>query len=98
MPSRVLCIKVLNYILYLVFSSGKFTIITFEEYISIALDATRVVGIYPEIKNPVFINQHVSISPSKSASRKWLCGTKLVAFELIEIGVLPPPQPHQKSK
>jgi hypothetical protein len=59
----VLCIKVIDYILYLVFSLGKFTIITFEEYISIALDATRVVGIYPEIKNPVFINQYVSISP-----------------------------------
>lgn len=42
------------------YSSGKFHIITFEEYISIALDATRVVGIYPEIKNPVFINEHVS--------------------------------------
>ncbi|MED6119850.1 Glycerophosphodiester phosphodiesterase domain-containing protein 5 [Stylosanthes scabra] len=39
--------------------NGKFQIITFEEYISIALDAHRVVGIYPEIKNPVFINQHV---------------------------------------
>ncbi|KAM7267804.1 hypothetical protein ACFE04_009970 [Oxalis oulophora] len=33
--------------------NGKFTIITFEEFISIALDASRVVGIYPEIKNPV---------------------------------------------
>lgn len=40
--------------------SGKFPIITFDEYISIALDAPRVVGIYPEIKNPVFINQKVS--------------------------------------
>lgn len=39
--------------------NGKFTIITFEEFISIALDAPRVVGIYPEIKNPVFINQRV---------------------------------------
>ncbi|KAK6925117.1 Glycerophosphodiester phosphodiesterase domain [Dillenia turbinata] len=39
--------------------NGKFQIITFEEYIAIALDAPRVVGIYPEIKNPVFINQHV---------------------------------------
>lgn len=39
---------------------GKFPIITFEEYISIALDADRVVGIYPEIKNPIFVNQHVS--------------------------------------
>lgn len=42
--------------------SGKFPIITFDEYISIALDAPRVVGIYPEIKNPVFMNQQVSKS------------------------------------
>ncbi|GAU36040.1 hypothetical protein TSUD_208100 [Trifolium subterraneum] len=33
--------------------NGKFQIITFEEFINIALDAPRVVGIYPEIKNPV---------------------------------------------
>ncbi|XP_052176195.1 glycerophosphodiester phosphodiesterase GDPD6-like [Diospyros lotus] len=39
--------------------NGKYQIITFEEYIAIALDASRVVGIYPEIKNPVFINQQV---------------------------------------
>ena len=54
------------------YSSGKFTIITFEEYISIALDAPRVVGIYPEIKNPVFINEHVSDLSLKS-SRKNDC-------------------------
>ncbi|KAL2321503.1 hypothetical protein Fmac_025882 [Flemingia macrophylla] len=46
--------------------NGKFQIITFEEFITIALDAPRVVGIYPEIKNPVFINQHV----------KWLHGKR----------------------
>lgn len=51
------------------YSSGKFSIITFEEFISIALNAPRVVGIYPEIKNPVFINQCVSIS---NAIKKWL--------------------------
>ncbi|XP_021761483.1 glycerophosphodiester phosphodiesterase GDPD6-like isoform X2 [Chenopodium quinoa] len=39
--------------------NGKFPIITFEEYISIALNASRVVGIYPEIKDPIFINKHV---------------------------------------
>lgn len=39
--------------------NGKFPIITFEEFIDITLDAPRIVGIYPEIKNPVFINQHV---------------------------------------
>ncbi|CAI0480074.1 unnamed protein product [Linum tenue] len=41
---------------------GKYPIITFEEYISIALDAPRVVGIYPEMKNPVFNNEHVKWS------------------------------------
>ncbi|XP_068656398.1 glycerophosphodiester phosphodiesterase GDPD6-like [Aristolochia californica] len=45
--------------------NGKFSIITFEEFIAIALDAPRVVGIYPEIKNPVFINQHVKWSGGK---------------------------------
>lgn len=39
--------------------NGKFPIITFEEYISIAINAPRVVGIYPEIKNPILMNQHV---------------------------------------
>ncbi|KAI4340151.1 hypothetical protein MLD38_025016 [Melastoma candidum] len=42
--------------------NGKFSIITFEEYIMIALNAKRVVGIYPEIKNPVFINERVKWS------------------------------------
>ncbi|KAI4386413.1 hypothetical protein MLD38_004345 [Melastoma candidum] len=46
--------------------NGMFQIITFEEYISIALDAERVVGIYPEIKNPVHVNDHV----------KWADGQK----------------------
>ena len=45
----------------LIYFSGKFPIITFEEFIEIALDANRVVGIYPEMKNPVFINEHVSM-------------------------------------
>lgn len=40
--------------------NDKFPIITFEEYIEIALNASRIVGIYPELKNPVFINQHVT--------------------------------------
>ncbi|KAK1435858.1 hypothetical protein QVD17_01629 [Tagetes erecta] len=39
--------------------NGKFPIITFEEYIQIAINAPRVVGIYPEIKNPILMNQHV---------------------------------------
>ncbi|RWR72878.1 glycerophosphodiester phosphodiesterase GDPD6-like protein [Cinnamomum micranthum f. kanehirae] len=52
--------------------NGKFSIITFEEYISIALDAHRVVGIYPEIKNPVFINQHVKWSDGKKFEDKFV--------------------------
>lgn len=40
--------------------NGKYQIITFDEYILIALYADRVVGIYPELKNPIFINEHVS--------------------------------------
>jgi hypothetical protein len=39
--------------------AGKYNILTFDEFILIALHADRVVGIYPEIKNPIFINQHV---------------------------------------
>ncbi|XP_057517328.1 glycerophosphodiester phosphodiesterase GDPD6-like isoform X1 [Amaranthus tricolor] len=45
--------------------NGKFPIITFEDYISIALDAPRVVGIYPEIKSPVFVNKHVKWANGK---------------------------------
>ncbi|KAG2679485.1 hypothetical protein I3760_11G052200 [Carya illinoinensis] len=52
--------------------NGQFTIITFEEYISIALDATRVVGIYPEIKNPVFINQQVKWPGGKRFEDKFV--------------------------
>jgi len=39
--------------------NGMYPIITFEEFLTIARDAPRVVGIYPEIKNPVLMNQHV---------------------------------------
>ncbi|CAK9163512.1 unnamed protein product [Ilex paraguariensis] len=52
--------------------NGKFSIITFEEYISIALGAPRVVGIYPEMKNPVFINQHVKWSGGKRFEDKFV--------------------------
>ncbi|KAL6012017.1 Glycerophosphodiester phosphodiesterase gdpd6 [Asimina triloba] len=52
--------------------TGKFPIITFEEFISIALDAPRVVGIYPEIKNPVFINQHVKWSDGERFEDKFV--------------------------
>ncbi|XP_058081772.1 glycerophosphodiester phosphodiesterase GDPD6-like [Magnolia sinica] len=52
--------------------NGQFSIITFEEYISIALNAPRVVGIYPELKNPVFINQHVKWSDGKKFEDKFV--------------------------
>lgn len=45
-----------------------YPIITFEEFITIARDAPRVVGIYPEIKNPVLMNQHVSHNPTSLTS------------------------------
>ncbi|KAF8389933.1 hypothetical protein HHK36_024452 [Tetracentron sinense] len=51
---------------------GKFSIISFEEFISIALDAPRVVGIYPEIKNPVLINQRVKWSNGKKFEDKFV--------------------------
>ncbi|XP_022728672.1 glycerophosphodiester phosphodiesterase GDPD6-like isoform X2 [Durio zibethinus] len=54
------------------FFTGKFPIITFEEFISIALDAPRVVGIYPEIKNPVFINQRVKWPDGKRFEDKFV--------------------------
>ncbi|KAF3327491.1 Glycerophosphodiester [Carex littledalei] len=50
----------------------KFSIITFEEFISIGLDANRTVGIYPEIKNPVFINQHVKWADGKRFEDKFV--------------------------
>jgi len=52
--------------------TGKYQIITFEEYILIALYADRIVGIYPEIKNPVFINQHVKWSNGKKFEDKFV--------------------------
>ncbi|KAK7330284.1 hypothetical protein VNO77_24474 [Canavalia gladiata] len=52
--------------------NGKFQIITFEEFISIALDAPRVVGIYPEIKDPVFVNKHVKWSDDKRFEDKFV--------------------------
>ncbi|XP_015883124.3 glycerophosphodiester phosphodiesterase GDPD6 isoform X1 [Ziziphus jujuba] len=52
--------------------NGKFSIITFEEFISIALNAPRVVGIYPEIKNPVFINERVKWPDGKKFEDKFV--------------------------
>ncbi|KAI3912319.1 hypothetical protein MKW98_023188 [Papaver atlanticum] len=52
--------------------NGKYSIITFEEFISIALDAPRVVGIYPEIKDPIFINKHVKWGNTEKFEDKFL--------------------------
>ncbi|KAJ6804708.1 putative glycerophosphodiester phosphodiesterase GDPD6 [Iris pallida] len=52
--------------------NGKLSIITFEEFIAIALDANRIVGIYPEIKNPVLINQHVKWTNGKKFEDKFV--------------------------
>lgn len=61
--------------------NGKFPIITFEEYISIALDAQRVVGIYPEMKNPVFINQHVKWADGKKFEDKFVDTLKKYGYK-----------------
>ncbi|KAL3529679.1 hypothetical protein ACH5RR_009001 [Cinchona calisaya] len=61
--------------------NGKFSIITFEEFISIALDAPRVVGIYPEIKNPVFINQHVKWPGGKKFEDKFVDTLKKYGYK-----------------
>ncbi|XP_030447160.2 glycerophosphodiester phosphodiesterase GDPD6-like [Syzygium oleosum] len=52
--------------------NGKFPPITFEEFISVALDAKRTVGIYPEIKNPVFVNKHVKWSDGKKLEDRFV--------------------------
>ncbi|XP_042459886.1 glycerophosphodiester phosphodiesterase GDPD6-like [Zingiber officinale] len=52
--------------------NGKFSIITFEEFIAIALDGNRIVGIYPEIKDPVFINQRVKWPKGKKFEDKFV--------------------------
>jgi glycerophosphoryl diester phosphodiesterase len=46
--------------------NDKYQIVTFEEFIEIALKAERVVGIYPEIKSPVFVNEHVKWPDGKT--------------------------------
>ncbi|KAK8621497.1 hypothetical protein V6N13_080931 [Hibiscus sabdariffa] len=61
--------------------NGKFSLITFEEFISVALHAKRVVGIYPEIKNPVFINQHVKWSDGKKFEDKFMETLKKYGYE-----------------
>lgn len=61
--------------------NGEFSIITFEEFISIALDAHRVVGIYPEIKNPVLINQHVKWPGGKKFEDKFVEALKKYGYK-----------------
>ncbi|KAE8775391.1 Glycerophosphoryl diester phosphodiesterase [Hordeum vulgare] len=59
-------------IMFSYYISGKYNILTFDEFILIALHADRVVGIYPEIKNPIFINQHVKWSRGKKFEDKFV--------------------------
>ncbi|WJX95602.1 Glycerophosphodiester phosphodiesterase domain-containing protein 5 [Trifolium repens] len=62
--------------------NGKFQIPTFEEFINIALDAPRVVGIYPEIKNPVLINQYVKWSDGKRFEDNHLLQLHLCIYQI----------------
>ncbi|XP_027151700.1 glycerophosphodiester phosphodiesterase GDPD6-like [Coffea eugenioides] len=61
--------------------NGKFSIIIFEDFISIALGAPRVVGIYPEIKNPVFVNQHVKWPIGKKFEDKFVDTLKKYGYK-----------------
>ncbi|CAN1795931.1 Glycerophosphodiester phosphodiesterase GDPD6 [Linum perenne] len=61
--------------------NGKYPIITFDEYISIALDAPRVVGIYPEMKNPVFINEHVKWSGGRRYEDVFMATVKKYGYK-----------------
>ncbi|XP_010260099.1 PREDICTED: glycerophosphodiester phosphodiesterase GDPD6-like [Nelumbo nucifera] len=61
--------------------NGKFSIITFEEFISIALEAPRVVGIYPEIKNPIFINQQVKWADGRKFEDKFIDTLKKYGYK-----------------
>ncbi|KAL5197919.1 hypothetical protein ABZP36_001431 [Zizania latifolia] len=52
--------------------NGESPNITFDEFIDIALSAERVVGIYPEMKNPVFINKQVKWADGKKYEDKFI--------------------------
>ncbi|KAK7839340.1 glycerophosphodiester phosphodiesterase gdpd6 [Quercus suber] len=79
--------------------NGKFPIITFKEYISIALDAKRVVGIYPKIKNLVFINKHVSDFPCVIIilGSKKIIPTQLIRFWCSYVSLLELDRDHVSS-
>ncbi|CAL5083939.1 unnamed protein product [Urochloa decumbens] len=59
---------------------GISPIITFEEFIDIALNAKRVVGIYPEMKNPAFMNKHVQWPDGKKYEDKFLATLKKYGY------------------
>ncbi|XP_020258931.1 glycerophosphodiester phosphodiesterase GDPD6-like, partial [Asparagus officinalis] len=61
--------------------NGKFRIITFDEYISIALAAPRTVGIYPEIKNPIFVNKYVKWADGKKFEDKFVDTLKKYGYK-----------------
>uniref|UniRef100_A0A0D9X175 glycerophosphodiester phosphodiesterase n=1 Tax=Leersia perrieri TaxID=77586 RepID=A0A0D9X175_9ORYZ len=51
-------------------------IITFDEFITIAQTANRIIGIYPEMKNPVFINKQVHWPDGKKFEDKFIAALK----------------------
>jgi glycerophosphoryl diester phosphodiesterase len=61
-------------------SAGVSPIITFDEFIDIALNAKRVVGIYPEMKNPVFMNKHVQWADGKKFEDKFIATLKKYGY------------------
>ncbi|KAF0907207.1 hypothetical protein E2562_015716 [Oryza meyeriana var. granulata] len=56
--------------------NGESRIITFDEFIDIAVSAERVVGIYPEMKNPVFVNKQVRWPDGKKYEDKFVAALK----------------------
>uniref|UniRef100_J3MMQ8 glycerophosphodiester phosphodiesterase n=1 Tax=Oryza brachyantha TaxID=4533 RepID=J3MMQ8_ORYBR len=56
--------------------NGESRIITFDEFIDIAVSAERVVGIDPEMKNPVFVNKQVRWADGKKFEDKFVAALK----------------------
>lgn len=49
--------------------NGLYEIATFDEYVKVAKSAKRTVGIYPEIKDPAFVNTHPHMKGMPSFER-----------------------------
>ena len=64
--------------------NGRFTIPTFDEYLAVVKSANRLVGIYPELKDPDFVNGLDVVRSAKTSFEK------LVAAALARHGYTQP--------